>query len=43
MTTVPLLLGSGTPLFGALPHDIDLKLVASRSFPSGLVQSSYRL
>ena len=43
ITTVPVLLGSGRPLFGALPHDIDLKLVASRSFPSGLVQSSYRL
>jgi hypothetical protein len=37
------LLGSGRPLFGALAQDIDLKLVSSRSFPSGLVQSSYRL
>ncbi|HQS00460.1 MULTISPECIES: dihydrofolate reductase family protein [unclassified Polaromonas] len=43
ITTVPVLLGSGRPLFGALPQDIDLKLVSSRSFPSGLVQSSYRL
>lgn len=43
ITTVPVLLGSGRPLFGALPHDIDLKLVSSRSFPSGLVQSTYRL
>ena len=43
ITTVPVLLGSGRPLFGALPHDIALQLVASRSFPSGLVQSSYRL
>jgi dihydrofolate reductase len=43
ITTVPVLLGSGRPLFGALPKDIDLKLVSSRSFPSGLVQSTYRL
>jgi len=43
ITTVPVLLGSGRPLFGALPHDVDLTLVASRSFPSGLVQSTYRV
>jgi dihydrofolate reductase len=43
ITTVPVLLGAGRPLFGALPQDIDLKLVSSRSFPSGLVQSHYRL
>lgn len=43
ITTIPVLIGSGRPLFGALSRDIDLKLVSSRSFPSGLVQSSYRL
>lgn len=43
ISTVPVLIGSGRPLFGALPQDIDLKLISSRSFPSGLVQSSYRL
>jgi dihydrofolate reductase len=43
ITTVPILIGSGRPLFGALPRDIDLQLVSSRSFPSGLVQSTYRL
>ncbi|RAZ02527.1 dihydrofolate reductase [Enterobacter cloacae] len=43
ITTVPVLLGSGKSLFGALPGDIDLTLVSSRSFPSGLVQSHYRL
>ncbi|OZV03404.1 deaminase [Enterobacter cloacae] len=43
ITTVPVLLGSGKPLFGALPRDIDLTLVSSRSFPSGLVQSHYRV
>ncbi|MCG3098843.1 dihydrofolate reductase family protein [Enterobacter sp. DRP3] len=43
ITTVPVLLGSGKPLFGSLPRDIDLTLVSSHSFPSGLVQSHYRL
>ncbi|WP_456282049.1 dihydrofolate reductase family protein [Cupriavidus sp. JZ107] len=43
ITTVPVLIGAGRPLFGELPHDIDLALVSSRSFPSGLVQSTYRV
>ncbi|WP_347907055.1 dihydrofolate reductase family protein [Pseudomonas grandcourensis] len=43
ITTVPVLIGSGRPLFGALQQDIELKLVSSRCFPSGLVQSTYRL
>jgi dihydrofolate reductase len=43
ITTAPVLLGAGRPLFGALPRDIGLQLTASRSFPSGLVQSSYRV
>jgi len=43
ITTVPVLLGSGKPLFGSLPRDIDLTLLSSRSFPSGLVQSHYRV
>ena len=43
ITTVPVLIGSGRSLFGSLPCDIDWRLVSSRSFPSGLVQSTYRL
>lgn len=43
ITTIPVLIGAGRPLFGALAQDIDLKLVSSRSFPSGLVQSCYRV
>ncbi len=43
ITTVPVLIGAGRPLFGALPQDIDLTLLSSRSFPSGLVQSTYRV
>lgn len=43
ITTVPVLLGSGKPLFGNLLQDIDLTLLSSRSFPSGMVQSHYRV
>ncbi|WP_433735823.1 dihydrofolate reductase family protein [Pseudomonas putida] len=43
ITTVPVLIGSGRPLFGALAQDIELKLVTSRCFASGLVQSTYQL
>lgn len=43
ITTVPVLIGAGRPLFGVLEQDIDLKLVSSRCFTSGLVQSTYRL
>ncbi|WP_024560270.1 dihydrofolate reductase family protein [Franconibacter pulveris 601] len=43
ITTIPVLLGSGKPLFGSLTGDINLTLLSSRSFPSGLVQSHYRL
>ncbi len=43
VTRVPVLIGEGIPLFGSLPHDIVLRHVATRSFPSGLVQSEYRV
>ncbi|WGL81283.1 dihydrofolate reductase family protein [Enterobacter cloacae] len=43
ITTVPVLIGSGEPLFGSLSRDIDFMLLSTRSFPSGLVQSHYRL
>ena len=41
ITRVPVLIGDGIPLFGALPHDIRLRHVATRHYPSGLVQSEY--
>ena len=43
ITRVPVLLGSGIPLFGVLPHDIRLEHVATQSYPSGLVKSEYRI
>ena len=41
VTRVPVLIGSGIPLFGPLDADIKLTHVATRSYPSGLVQSEY--
>jgi dihydrofolate reductase len=41
ITRVPVLIGDGIPLFGALPRDVRLRHVATRSYPSGLVQSEY--
>jgi dihydrofolate reductase len=43
ITRVPVLIGTGIPLFGAIPKDIALKHVATRSYASGLVQSEYEV
>ncbi len=43
LTTVPVLLGKGIPLFGLLRQDINLKLEYVRSFGSDFVQSKYKL
>jgi dihydrofolate reductase len=43
ITRVPVLIGEGVPLFGALPQDMRLRHVSTRHFPSGLVQSEYEV
>ena len=43
ITTLPVLIGDGIPLFGKIPHDINLELITSRQFSSGLLQSHYRV
>lgn len=43
VTRVPVLIGDGIPLFGVLPSDIRLRHLATRSYPSGLVQSEYEV
>jgi dihydrofolate reductase len=43
VTRVPVLIGAGIPLFGALSHDVLLNHVATRQYASGLVQSEYQL
>jgi dihydrofolate reductase len=41
VTRIPVLLGSGIPLFGPLSRDVRLQHVVTRAFPSGMVQSEY--
>ncbi len=41
VTRVPVLIGTGIPLFGALDADLHLRHVQTRSYPSGLVQTEY--
>ena len=41
ITTIPILLGTGLPLFGPLNKDINLKHVSTRAYPFGFVQSKY--
>ncbi|MEM1428375.1 MAG: dihydrofolate reductase family protein [Pseudomonadota bacterium] len=43
LTRIPVLLGAGKPLFGPLDQDIALVHETTRSFPSGLTQSKYRV
>jgi dihydrofolate reductase len=43
ITRVPVLIGEGIPLFGALPHDIRLRHVATQHYPSGLVKTEYEV
>jgi dihydrofolate reductase len=43
ITRVPVLIGQGISLFGTLPRDIRLLHVATKHYPSGLVQTEYRL
>lgn len=42
LTTLPVLIGDGIPLFGPLHSDLVWTHVSTRVFGSGLVQSSYR-
>ena len=43
ITRVPVLIGEGIPLFGALPHDVPLIHITTRQYASGLVQSEYQV
>lgn len=43
VTIVPILIGEGKRMFGQLDADIDLRLLESKSFPSGLVTSRYEV
>ncbi len=43
ITLIPVLIGNGNPLFGPLPGDVRLELIASQAFDFGFVQSTYRV
>jgi dihydrofolate reductase len=43
ITRVPILIGTGVPLFGQLNHDIRLTHIATQQFENGFVQSNYRV
>jgi dihydrofolate reductase len=43
ITRVPVLIGAGIPLFGAVRRDIALRHVATRCYNGGLVQSEYEV
>jgi dihydrofolate reductase len=43
VTRVPVLIGTGIPLFGPVARDIQLTHVATRQYVSGLVQSEYEV
>jgi dihydrofolate reductase len=43
ITRIPVLIGSGIPLFGSLDRDIALKIESSRVLGGGAVQTAYRV
>ncbi|HSY58742.1 MAG TPA: dihydrofolate reductase family protein [Terriglobales bacterium] len=43
ITRVPVLIGEGIPLFGALPLDLRLRHVGTQHYPSGLVKTEYEI
>jgi dihydrofolate reductase len=43
ITRVPVLIGTGVPLFGPLDHDVRLTHIATQQFENGFVQSKYRV
>jgi dihydrofolate reductase len=43
ITTVPVLIGEGLPLFGPLRQDVKLELLTSAAFPNGFVQNKYEV
>lgn len=41
ITTVPVLIGKGHPLFGSVPNDVKLKLAHSKAYEFGFIQTTY--
>jgi dihydrofolate reductase len=43
ISQVPVIIGAGRPLFGPTGGDISLTHVRTKAFPSGLVQTHYKV
>jgi len=43
LTQIPVLIGEGIPLFGPLPHDIPVELVATKTLPGGMSQVHWKV
>jgi dihydrofolate reductase len=43
LTTIPVLIGAGRALFGALDKDVKLHLLENKSWDNGFVQSKYQM
>ena len=43
ITRIPILIGSGIPLFGELSHDLPVRHIETRQYSNGLVQSHYEV
>lgn len=43
LSRLPVLIGSGLPLFGRVNRDIRLRHVGTRDYPNGIVQSRYEV
>lgn len=43
ITRVPVLIGEGIPLFGLLPHDVQLRHELTKTYPNGMVKSEYEV
>lgn len=42
VTRIPILIGSGIPLFGQLDHDLVFQHIETKTYPNGLVKSHYK-
>lgn len=43
LSVIPIILGSGIPLFRAMGQELACRLISSQSYPSGLVQLKYEI
>lgn len=42
ITTIPVLLGGGIPLFGSLEHTLDFRCISSETFSNGICQGHFK-